>query len=153
MLIQPENIRSPSFTVTGTGSPFTADVSILELPDATTPSTAIRSPTFILRMSPTSISSASILTNSPSRSTSASSTRSSATSVIALRLFATAMSSNISPIRKNSTTPTASAYSPSAKAPSVAIVMRKFSSKKFPASIFLTVALRTFSPRIKYAAT
>ena len=152
MLMQPDIMLSPARTVIGMGSPFTADVSIRDSPDSTTPSTAIRSPTFILTMSPTSISSASTRTYSPPRSTSASSTRSSVTSVIALRLRETAMSSNNSPMRKKSTTPTASAYSPRANAPSVATVIRKFSLNTLPFVRLLTVALRTFMPSTRYAA-
>ena len=89
-LIQPERTSSPMRTVIGTGSPLTADVSILDSPSSTTPSAAILSPGFMRRISPTSISSEGIRLNSPSISTSASSTLSPATSVIAFRLRATA---------------------------------------------------------------
>ncbi len=148
--MQPDVTSSPALTETGTGSPFIADVSIFVSPLIIFPSTAKLSPGFTLMTSPFSTLSEGLRTNSPSTSRSTSFTFRSAAADIALRLFSTAYFSNISPIVKNNTTPTASENSPSAKAPTVATVIRKFSSNILPFGTLRTVATIILAPRTRY---
>ena len=149
ILTHPETASEPSLTATGTGSPVTAEVSIRLSPSMTTPSNGIRSPGRTCTISPAFASSAGISVIWPSFSKRTTSGLKSTTSMIWLRLFSTATSSKNSPILKNSITPTASGYLWIANDPSVAILIRKFSSNIWPFKIFLPALKRTSPPKIR----
>ena len=146
MLMQPDRTRSPGVTSAGTDSPVILAVSTEELPSTTTPSTGIRWPGRTRKRSPASTSSGSHSSGSPSRKTRATSGRRSIRAATERRERSTAMLWNSSPTWKNSITAAPSSKSIRAKAPTVANVIRKFSSKIWPCPIFLTALMAISRP-------
>ena len=140
---QPEIILSFGPIVRGTLSPVSATVSRLDVPSRTKPSIGTFSPGLTTIVSPTFTSSGLTVKTFPSRSTLAVSGLMSIKAEIDLRLRPSAMSSNSSPTWKKSITKTASGNcvsapgrNPMQRAPMVAMLIRKSSSKKSPLTIF-----------------
>ena len=156
-LTQPERMSSPAVIPRGTLSPVSATVSRLELPSSTVPSIGTFSPGFTTIVSPTLTSSGDTQTTVPSLSTFAVSGLMSISDEIESLLLPSAISSKNSPTWKNSMTKTASGnwlsapgMKPMAKAPRVAILIRKSSSRSSPWSSFSVASMRVSPPAIRY---
>ena len=138
-LTQPESSSSPTPAGRGMDSPVSAMVSRLVSPSSTTPSSGTRSPGLTTMVSPTRTSAGLTTFSAPSRTTVATSGRMSMRCEMERSLRSSAMSSKSSPTWKKSITKTASANSgsdpgrkPIARAPMVAIAIRKSSSNGSP---------------------
>ena len=132
LFIHPLSASSPSFTFLGRVSPVNAEVSSIELPSQIIPSSGILSPGFICIISPIFTSSGFTSCSFPSLITHAMSGLIFIKSEIDFLDLSVAMSSKSSPISYKSITSTASGYSPMAKAPTVAIAIKKFSPNTSP---------------------
>ena len=155
-LTHPERILSPTPIPLGTLSPVSATVSRLEAPSSTTPSRGTFSPGLITMVSPTAISAGLTTTIPPSLSTEAVSGLMSMSSVMESLLLSSAMSSKSSPTWKNSMTKTASGnwlsapgMKPIDRAPRVATLIRKSSSRSSPWSSFSAASLSVSPPTMR----
>ena len=146
-LTHPETRLIPGCISLGSDSPVIGEVSTWELPLRTMPSRGIRSPGRIISVSPTWMEDASTVVSVPSFRRMTVSGRISTAFVISRRLFSDALSSSTSPIRKKNSTPDASGYSPTPRAPAVAMVMSTFSSNHSPCRILRIRFLNTGQPR------
>ena len=138
-LTHPERISSPAATFRGMLSPVRATVSRDEAPSRTMPSMGTFSPGRMRRVSPGATLSQGTFCRAPSRSTLAVSGRISSRWATERRERPSAIPSNSSPTWKKSMTNTASGNwvaapgrNPMPRAPSVAMPIRKFSSRASP---------------------
>ena len=149
----PLSTHTPADAARGIDSPVSAEVSTSAVPDMTTASIGIRSPALTIISEPTSTFSASITFSTPLSRTVASSGRISISARIDLREWATARCSKYSPTRKNSITATPSDISPIIMAPTDAIDIRNFSSRRSRRSIPRIASQNTGTPATVSART
>ncbi len=152
LFMNPDSTPDPGSTSLGTASPVSAEVSTADIPSSTTPSRGIRSPGFTSIISPTLTSAGETLLSPPGVFILAYSGLISIRSAMDFLDRFTARSCKNSPALKNSITATASGYSLIAKAPSVDMLINRFSPKALPLIRFLPAAASILPPTKRYPA-